>query len=90
MGDMIGLGAKGSDEDMQAIFTYLVTHRGRVNVNKAEAEEIIQVLAIAAPDGQKIVDYRKAHGPFSDFDALAAVPGIDVEKLKPWREAVAF
>jgi len=90
MGTMIDLGAKGTDEDYKAVYTFLVSHYGRVNVNKAEAEEIVQVLTIAAPDGQKIVDYRKAHGPFADFDALVAVPGIDVEKLKPLREAVAF
>ena len=90
MGTMIDLGAKGTDDDYKAVYTFLVSHYGRVNVNRGDVDEIVEVLVISQPDAQKIVDYRKAHGPFADFDALAAVPGLDVPKLKTLAEAIAY
>jgi DNA uptake protein ComE-like DNA-binding protein len=37
-----------------------------------------------------IVTYRKAHGPFADFEALIAMPGAPVEALQKRRDAIVF
>ena len=34
--------------------------------------------------------FRTANGPFTDFDALAKVPGLDIEALKQSRDAISF
>ena len=38
----------------------------------------------------QIVKYRREHGPFEDFDALAKVPGLNLEKLEKKRDAISF
>lgn len=90
MDNMQTRGLKATDEELVAVMSFLVSHHGRVNVNRALPDEMADVLAVAVADAQKIVDYRKAHGPFEDLDALAKVPGIDVDKLKAQREAIGF
>jgi hypothetical protein len=88
--NMITKGAKGSDDDFNSVFVFLMAHYGRVNVNRGDADALSQVLALSPADAQKIVDYRKAHGPYADLDALAAVPGIDGAKIKALADAVGF
>jgi competence protein ComEA len=83
-------GAKGTDDEFTLVFDYLLSHYGRVNVNRAPAREITAVLGLTAKDADAIVGYRAAQGEFPDFDSLLKVPGIDTEKLKQGRDAVSF
>jgi len=83
-------GAVISDEDFDTVLTYLVREYGRVNVNKAAADEIVEVLALPDKAAAAIVDYRREHGSFEDFDALAKVPGVDAAKLEQRRDAIVF
>jgi competence ComEA-like helix-hairpin-helix protein len=87
---MIDLGAKGSDDEFTIAFDYLVENYGRVNVNRAPANEIGKVMGLPAKDAKAIVEYRKANGAFKEFDDVAKVPQIDLEKLKLAKEAMAF
>jgi hypothetical protein len=88
--NMVSRGAKGSDDDLNAVFAYLLSHYGRVNVNRGDADALSEVLGLSDAEARKIVDYRKAHGPFADLDAVAAVPGIDSTKLKDLADAMTF
>jgi competence protein ComEA len=83
-------GAVISDEDFDTVLSYLVREYGRVNVNKAAADEIVEVLALPDKAAAAIVDYRRDHGRFEDFDALAKVPGVDAAKLEQRRDAIVF
>ncbi|MDQ3346845.1 MAG: helix-hairpin-helix domain-containing protein [Acidobacteriota bacterium] len=87
---MVERGAQGSDEDFDAVLEYLMSHYGRVNVNRAAPEDLAAVLKLSEKDAQAIVVYRNENGPFADFDALAKVPGIDLEALTKSREAASF
>ena len=78
-------GAVISDEDWDVIQTYLVKHYGRVNVNRATVDELVEVLGVTAGTADAIVKYRKEHGNFEDYDAFAKVPGLDLEKLEKLR-----
>lgn len=83
-------GAVISDEDWDVIQTYLVKHYGRVNVNRATVDELVEVLGVTAGTADAIVKYRKEHGNFEDFDGFAKVPGLDLEKLEKLRDAISF
>lgn len=83
-------GAQVSDEDFDVILTYLTKHYGRVDINRARADDVVEVLAIPDKMAAAIVAYRKEHGPFEDFAALVKVPGVDREALEKRREAISF
>jgi competence ComEA-like helix-hairpin-helix protein len=83
-------GAQVSDEDFDTILAYLTRVHGRVNVNRAPAADMVEVLEISDTIATAIVNYRREHGGFEDFDALTKVPGIDRDKLEQKRDAIAF
>jgi competence ComEA-like helix-hairpin-helix protein len=83
-------GAQISDEDFDTVLTYLTRVYGRVDINRAAADDITEVLAIPESMAGAIVAYRSEHGRFEDFEALAKVPGIDRAALEKRREAIAF
>jgi competence protein ComEA len=87
---MIDRGAEGTAEDFSAAEVYLLRVSGRVNANRAEAQDFVAVLGLPQKDADAIVDFRKAKGDFADFDALCKVPGIDTEKLKQGRDAITY
>ena len=83
-------GAVIPDEDWDVIQTYLVKHYGRVNVNRATADDLVEVLGVTPETAAAVIQYRKEHGEFVDFDAFAKVPGLDLEKLEKLRDAISF
>jgi competence ComEA-like helix-hairpin-helix protein len=82
--------AQISDEDFDTVLGYLTREHGRVNVNRAPAPDIVEVLHVADKVGETIVQYRKQYGPFEDFDGLVKVPGVEREKLELLRDAILF
>ena len=82
--------AKVSDEDYDVILEHLVKAYGRVNVNQADDKELTEVLGISDSLAGTIVSYRREHGNFADFEALAKVPGVDREALEKKRDAISF
>lgn len=87
---MILKGAVLSDQDYETVLTYLVRNYDRVDINWVQPEELAIALGLKAEEADAIVQYRKEHGNFKDFDALARVPGIDVKKLEKKREIFRF
>jgi competence ComEA-like helix-hairpin-helix protein len=83
-------GAQISDEDFDVVLEYLVKEHGTVNVNRAPAEDLIDVLEVSESAASAIVKHRTEHGPFKDFEALLKVPGIDRKALETKRDAVTF
>jgi competence ComEA-like helix-hairpin-helix protein len=83
-------GAKIGDEEFSSVLDYLVAAYGKVNVNRAAADEIVEVIGVSLKEAETIVKYRKDNGAFEDFDALGKVPGVDRKKLDQGREAFAF
>ena len=83
-------GAIIPDEDWDIVQNYLVKHHGRVNVNRAPVNELVEVLAVTPETAENIVKHRKEQGDFADFDAFAKVPGLDLQKLEKLRDAISF
>jgi len=87
---MVSIGAKGSDEQMEAVMRVLLRTLTKVNVNTATAAQLPLVLDISEATAQALVKYRGAHGAFKTFDDLKKVPGIDATKLEARKDRVAF
>ena len=83
-------GAIIADDDWDVILTYLVKHHGRVSINRATVDDLVEVLGLSPAAAENVVKYRREHGNFEDFDALMKVPGLDAEKLDKLRDAMSF
>jgi competence ComEA-like helix-hairpin-helix protein len=83
-------GAVIADEEWEVILGYLVKQHGRVNVNRATIDDLVEVLGITTESADAIVKYRREHGNFEDFDGFAKVPGLDPGKLEKKRDAISF
>lgn len=58
-----------------------------VNVNAAGVVELAQLPGLGPATAERIVAYRREHGPFASHDELLRVPGIGpvtLESLQPY------
>lgn len=83
-------GAPGTEPEFAAIKKYLKRYYGIVRVNTATAEELSDVLGLSSKAAAAVVEYRTAHGKFTDLASLAKVDGVDKAKLDEQPEAVKF
>jgi competence protein ComEA len=60
----------------------LVTLGLLIDLNRASAEDLDAISGIGPALAQRIINYRKAHGPFKKIEDLSEVPGIGAEKLQ--------
>lgn len=93
--DMIARGAKGSDEDFQAILDYLSKNflgeaSRPLNVNTATSVELESVLLLLRKEAAAVIDYRQKNGPFKSIDELKKVPGIDPKKIDAQKDRLFF
>ena len=59
----------------------------RVDVNRADEEQLQTVPGIGLATARRILDWRKEHGPFERLEDLLNIRGIGVttlEKLRPY------
>ena len=89
LAEMANVGAQLETGEQEAILAFLSERHGLVNVNTANAEELVG-LGLSKKDADTIGSYRTEHGPFADFAALHRVPGLDLDRLNAIRERVAF
>jgi competence ComEA-like helix-hairpin-helix protein len=65
----------------------LITLGLPLDLNRASAEDLDAIPGLGPALAQRIVEYRKAHGPFKQVEDLREVSGIgpqNLEKLKPY------
>lgn len=90
MAAMVAVGMTITAEEDALIRRYLKRFYGVVDVNAAPAADLSAVLGLAPETAQAIVDYRTAHGRFTDAEALARVPGIDRSYVEAQKAALRF
>jgi len=62
----------------------------QVDLNTASAARLQQIPGIGPVTAQRIVEYRRKHGPFRTPDDLDAVPGIGAKTIRQIRPYVRF
>jgi mono/diheme cytochrome c family protein len=82
-------GAQLEAGELEAILAFLTERHGLVNVNAANADELV-ALGLSKNDADTIVSYRTEHGSLADFAALRRVPGVDVDRLDAIRGRLVF
>jgi competence protein ComEA len=82
-------GAEGTDEQFAAVVEYLTKYFGRINVNKASAEEIAAGLKFSTKEAAAIVDYRGKNGVYKDWRDLKKVEGLDAAKVDAQKDHIA-
>jgi competence protein ComEA len=62
---------------------------GKINLNTATLDQLESLPGIGEVLGQRILDYRQAHGPFHSVDDLLNVSGIGPSHLADIKDKVA-
>ena len=81
MQDMLDRGAKGTDEQLDHVLSYLVKNITIVNVKSSPPDKPGMTLQIPSTVADDIVAKRTAH-PFTSVDELKAVKGINPEVVQ--------
>jgi competence protein ComEA len=95
MDKMSTLGMKATDQEMQAVLSYLSEHYPaetvpRINVNKARAIDLESGLSLLRSQARLIVEYREKNGDFKSIEDLKKVPGVDAAKIEAKKDRLTF
>jgi len=86
---MASFGASASEAQVTEISRYLNRRYGKVNLNRASAEDLQLVLDVPAGTVQAILD-RRSTTRFTTADELVGMPGITPEKLNGLKDRLQF
>ena len=62
---------------------------GRLNINAATAEELMELSGIGEKLAERIVNYRNEHGVFSQKEGIMLVPGIGENVYENIKDKIA-
>lgn len=85
-----------TDEEYGIVLDYLTKNLGptspsaKINVNKASADDLQKTLQLSLEEATAIADYRSAHGPFKDWQGVAAVKSVDAKKIEAKKDSLLF
>jgi competence protein ComEA len=88
---MVSLGAKGSDQELDAVLSYLSTNfkgegRKPLNLNTATSVDLESICGFLRKESAAWIAHRKAQGPCKSIDDLKKVSGLDFKKIDERRE----
>jgi competence protein ComEA len=91
IGRMVSLGAKGTDEELETVLTYLSTNfkgegRKPLNLNTATSIDLESIGGFLRKESAAWIAYRKQQGPCKSIDDLKKVAGVDFKKIDERRD----
>lgn len=92
---MVALGAKGTEQEINAALEYLVKtfpadEVPKLNVNTASSIDLESRLTLKRSEAAAIIQYREKNGPFKSVADLKKVPGIDAAKIEEKKDKITF
>ena len=92
---MVKLGAQGSDEELEAVLTYLSTNfaseiPGPIDINKARAVDLEAGLLLRRSQAKALIEYRDKNGSFKSIDNLRNVPGLDFKLIESKKSRIVL
>ena len=68
------------------------THKqvGKININKASAEQLKSIPGVGMKKAQAIIDYRSKNGEFSSVDDLVNVKGIGKKMMAKMKSSISI
>jgi competence ComEA-like helix-hairpin-helix protein len=81
-------GAKATDAEFEEVLNYLSHYFAQINVNKASATEIQDVVDLSPEEAAAIVKYREAKGEFKTIEEVGQVPGLDAKKIAERKDRI--
>jgi competence protein ComEA len=91
IGKMVGLGAKGTDQELETVLTYLSTNfkgeaRKPLNLNTATSIDLESICGLLRKESAAWIAYRTKQGPCKTLDDLKKVNGVDFKKIEERRD----
>jgi competence protein ComEA len=88
---MVGLGAKGTDQELETVLTYLSTNfkgeaRKPLNLNTATSIDLESIGGFLRKESAAWIAYRGKQGPCKTLDDLKKVSGVDFKKIEERRD----
>lgn len=92
---MAKLGAQGTEDDFDAVLSYLAKNYGLevpgpLNINKATAVDLQTTLLLRRSQANALIQYRSQNGDFKSIDDLRNVPGLDFAKIEGKKDRIIF
>ena len=88
--DMAARGGAATEDDIQIIVQYVVANIGRVNVNRAAAVDLEEIVQLSAPEASAIVEFRMHGGDFRTLEDLRKVPALDFARIQERKDRIVF
>jgi competence protein ComEA len=87
---MVGLGLKGTDEELNAALEYLATHfKGEaaapLNLNRATPQQLQSIAGLLRRESAALIAHR-AKTPCKSLDDLKTVAGVEFAKIEKRRD----
>lgn len=89
MQKMVDRGANGTDDQYDDILDYLHRTMTTIDVNSADADELVTVLGVPTPATQLIIA-RRTSKKFVDLADLKSIPGLDAAALDAKSKLIYF
>ena len=94
--DMLAQGAVLMEDEIPGVIDYLAknfprsTTDGKINVNRTAAKELVDSLHLTADEADALVKYREQNGYFNSWEDLGKVAGLNLKKLEPMKDKLAY
>ena len=77
-------------DDIYTIVHYVVASFGRVNVNRASEDDLVEIVQLTASEASAIVEFQKRQGDYHTLDDLRKVPGLDFARIQERKDRIGF
>jgi competence protein ComEA len=89
-GEKIYIPSIFDEEDEYTVSSNEEKNSGKININKANSEELQTITGIGPSLASKIIEYRETNGKFNSIEELKNVSGIGDKKYETIKEYVTL